>query len=766
MDNYQANLQEELAYLDKTLAVIRQEIEQSETELTDNRTDMIALRKAGKEITRQDLNNQTALYIHSFKRLAKKTGLLSSPYFGRFDFTETGSFPEKIYVGLANLFDSKTRQVYVYDWRSPIAGIFYRYELGPASYEAPMGQVSGTVSLKRQYKIRESRLQYFFDSDIRISDEVLQEVLGRNSSPLLKNIVATIQREQDLIIRDTSHELLLVQGVAGSGKTSVAMHRIAYLLYEGRYTGVDSDRITIISPNDLFSQYIADVLPELGEDSVVQMTFDEIASLLFQDRYTPETRFAQLESVIAARNTAEAKLRKACIEFKESHVFVQILDRLLYHFAHRLLKFEDVYYNGIMLSTRQQLKNRFLNNKISMPLARHLQRIEKMLLDRFHSLHKERLARLEKIVAQKPEHLLEIKPFSRLLAIKEAQAFLTRLQKMTKVDYWGLYQRLFSDRALFYQLTQGLELPEDIEEIINFTEKGLNKGWMMYEDCAPLLYLLLKIDGCDSFLAMKHVLIDEAQDYSPVQYEVFKLLFRNAGFTVLGDVQQALEKNAIPSFCEDIARIFKKPKTLMLNLTNSYRSSYEINVFTQGILAHPLDCIFFERHEKEPEIIEAADPERLNTLVLQAVYRFLGEGFASVAVICKTGRAAAGVFARLLALSKLQDQSGTVLSLRLLEPQDEYCGRGVMVLPTYLAKGLEFDAVIVYEADKENYSCEPDRNLLYIACSRALHRLELYYSGERSPFLHDCITDPVLGNPRLQNDPPEFPPDESIAHRH
>jgi DNA helicase-2/ATP-dependent DNA helicase PcrA len=330
--------------------------------------------------------------------------------------------------------DRNTGQVYVYDWRAPISSIFYRYELGGAMYDSPLGISRGDVSLKRQYQIRNSKLKYFFDCSVRITDEILQEVLSHTSAKM-KNIIETIQKEQDVIIRDRDHELLIVQGVAGSGKTSIALHRIAFLLYEGLNSNLQSNNVIIISPNTVFSHYISSVLPELGEENVRQSIFDDLVLDTFQGRFGEETRDMQLETLINSRAKTERDQRHQSIDFKGSRIFKQILDRLLWHYAHRHLVFEDVYYIGTILATRQQLKNRFLHNEIGVPMAKQLKRIEKTLLEKVHPLQKNRLKRLEKIVAKSEGHEFEIKSFSRLLAIKQAKAFRERIQRFTNVDY-------------------------------------------------------------------------------------------------------------------------------------------------------------------------------------------------------------------------------------------------------------------------------------------------------------------------------------------
>jgi len=743
MDSYQENHQEEIEYLRKTLAFIDEEVEKEEQKLEEKKSDLIAARKDMYENTVHvssdfesliDINlhlMQVNNHISSYnpQRIKNLKKLINSPYFGRFDFIEKGfSENEKIYIGLYNLMDKNTGQIYVYDWRAPISSVFYRYELGEVMFDTPAGISQGDVSLKRQYKIRNSKLKYFFDCSVRITDEILQEVLSHNTSAKMKNIIETIQKEQDIIIRDRDHELLIVQGVAGSGKTSIALHRIAYLLYEGLNSNLRSKDVIIISPNSVFSHYISSVLPELGEENVRQSIFDDLVLEAFQGRFGQETRDMQLESLIHSRAKTGDDRRQQCIDFKGSRVFKQILDRLLWYYAHRLIVFEDVYYNGTILETRQQLKNRFLHNEIGTPIAKQLKLIERILWKKVHPLQKKRLKRLEKIVEKSEGHEFEIKSFSRLLAIKQAVAFRERIQKFTNVDYGHLYTLLFQNDGLLLKLSQGLTLPETIKEITLTTLKNLREGQVHYEDYAPLLYLKLKVEGNDMVSGIKHVVIDEAQDYTPLQYEIFKILYKNATYTVLGDIHQTIEKPIDCSLYNDITEILNKEKTIKLSLNKGYRSTCEINAFAQNLLGegNQHDYCSIERYGEEPQVTHQETKEAIDQSIIEDIAKYTEQGYESIAVLCKTQKDAEKVFSRLK----------KSVQLTLIKPRGREVIKGALVMPTYMAKGLEFDVVIIYDVNKENYASDFDRQLLYIACTRALHRLVIYYKGDKSPLLN------------------------------
>lgn len=742
MDNYEQEEKVEFEYLDKTINFLKSEIMKGNALISNRKHNIIGSRRDMWENTAHhsadfekmtevnqhliEVTNQTNSYLNILNMIEKYEKIVEAPYFGRFDFTEEGfTAIEKIYIGLHNVMDLNTNNIYVYDWRAPISSIFYQYELGKSSYKSPVGEVEGEVSLKRQYKIENSILKYFFDCSVSITDDLLKEVLSHNASTKMRNIVETIQREQDIIIRDIDNELMIVQGVAGSGKTSIALHRIAFLLYYGTNSSLGSNNIIIVSPNSVFSKYISSVLPELGEENVCQITFDDIIYKHFNSKLVVEKRSMQLEHLIIQENKNEFNFKRDCIDFKGSDKFVCILKRLIKHYERKIIPIEDIYYDGQMIETKQNLKNLLLNNKINTPLCKRLKRIENRILDKVHPMQKKQLERIKNIVGKGGEHQLEVNSFSRLLSIKEIKKLMCRLHKFTEVDYFGLYKILFMNDELLIKLSKGLNLPGNIKLIISETRKNLEEGIINYEDCGPLLYIKLTIEGSNYFSDIKQVVIDEAQDYYPVQYEVFKLLFPNSKYTVLGDINQTIEKDTDISIYDSIEEIFEKRKSVKLSLNKSYRSSIEINCFNQKLLNRANNFVSFERHEEVPIIIGKDNDKALDNTIAQDIKEFLDMGFESIAVICKTQIEAENICERLIGLTNIS----------LVNSMKPEIDKGVWVIPSYISKGLEFDVVLAYGVSKQNYNSEFDRKLLYIACTRALHRLRLYYVGERSPLL-------------------------------
>ncbi len=741
MDNYKQGIKEEESYLEKTLKIIEilknktsEALQKRKTKLLESRRDMWenSTHHAQELSNAVELNqylsevsNQSTSYEKTKKQLQIYKTMSDSPYFGRFDFIEEGfNNADKIYIGIHTVIHPETGDICVYDWRAPISSIFYRYEPGEASYTAPVGVISGEVTLKRQYKISKSKLFYYFDCSVRIGDEILQEALRRNSSVKMRTIVETIQKEQDIIIRDQENDLLIVQGVAGSGKTSIALHRIAFLLYEGMDSGLKSDNILILSPNNVFSGYISEVLPELGEDNVNQKTFIEIFNECFDSKIRVETRDTQIEDIIETASQDERTYKRKSLEFKGSNEFLKIIDGLLWHYEHKLLEFSDVYYHGQIIETRESLKNSFLNNKTSVPAAKRLERIENRILDKVNPLQKERLHDIQKTVQRVGGHEFDLKAFSRLLSIKETRAFTDKLHVFTRIDVINLYKRLFSDMKLFYKLANGLKLPEEMNRILSDTLECLEFGKIRYEDAAPLLYLKIRLEGCDFYSDLKQVVIDEAQDYYPIHYKIFSWIFRNARFTVLGDVNQSIEKQTDISIYDEISELMHKSKTIKLFLNKSYRSSFEINTFTSRLLKNTGSVVPFERHESKPRLEKRLSIAELEEAIVTDINALFKEGYKSIAVICKTQKEAEKLYFR------LKER----VNIKLLTQEDEF-SQGAVVIPVYMAKGLEFDAVILFDAGGVNYFDEYDRKLLYVACTRALHRLIINYTGNISRFL-------------------------------
>ena len=624
--------------------------------------------------------------------------MIKSPYFARIDFKfdDEDEF-EKIYIGRSSLRKNSYQEMYVYDWRSPIASIFYRFMTGEAFYDAPCGRVTGELNLKRQYEIKNGKLEYFFDSDVQIVDEFLRQLLSQNTTAKMKAIVETIQHEQDVVIRDMENDLLMVQGVAGSGKTSIALHRAAYLMYQGLQTKLSANNIMIISPNSIFEQYISNVLPELGEDNVISSVFEDILSELLNGRKI-QSRNDFLENLIV--NSKYKEISRNSIEFKTSSFFREILDQFLIDIPRQWIEFEDVYYEGKCVVSGQILKDKILGRPET-PLGIKLEQLEDYILEQIFGTGKGRGHKEEKNL------------------IKQ------EIQKFIKIDIVELYKILFSNEAYFYSLLQNSNLSQGIKSIWEYTRENLEADRLYYDDAIAIAYLYLKIYGTNKYKNIKQVVIDEAQDYYPLQYEIFNFLFSNAKFTILGDMKQTLAKKEDISFYEQIQKILNKKKSSLIMLDKSFRCTNEILNFSLKFIEQSSQIKSFNRNGDSPKVYIADNSEIFIDEIVKEINLCQEKGFQSICLICKTEKNSTYLF------NKIKHK----LDIQLIKNGSVSDLQGVFILPVYMSKGLEFDTVLICDADSQNYHDEDDKNLLYVACTRALHKLSLFCENEVSPLI-------------------------------
>ena len=624
--------------------------------------------------------------------------MIKSPYFARIDFKfdDEDEF-EKIYVGRSSLRKNSYQEMYVYDWRSPIASVFYRFMTGEAFYDAPCGRVTGELNLKRQYEIKNGTLEYFFDSDVQIVDEFLRQLLSQNTTAKMKAIVETIQHEQDVVIRDMENDLLMVQGVAGSGKTSIALHRAAYLMYQGLQTKLSANNIMIISPNSIFEQYISNVLPELGEDNVISSVFEDILSELLNGRKI-QSRNDFLENLIV--NSKYKEISRNSIEFKTSSFFREILDQFLIDIPRQWIEFEDVYYEGKCVVSGQILKDKILGRPET-PLGIKLEQLEDYILELIFGTGKGRGHKEEKNL------------------IKQ------EIQKFIKIDIVELYKILFSNEAYFYSLLQNSNPSQNIKNIWKYTKENLEADSLYYDDAIAIAYLYLKIYGTNKYKNIKQVVIDEAQDYYPLQYEIFNFLFSNAKFTILGDMKQTLAKKEDISFYEQIQKILNKKKSSLIMLDKSFRCTNEILNFSLKFIEQSSQIKSFNRNGDSPKVYIADNSEIFIDEIVKEIKLCQEKGFQSICLICKTEKNSTYLF------NKIKHK----LDIQLIKNGSASDLQGVFILPVYMSKGLEFDTVLICDADSQNYHDEDDKNLLYVACTRALHKLSLFCENEVSPLI-------------------------------
>ncbi|MNW33423.1 Helicase IV [compost metagenome] len=700
--------------------------------------------------------------------------LLPSPYFGRIDFREDGlNLSEQIYIGVSSFVDEDGLSFLIYDWRTPIASMYYDCSPGLASYVTPSGRIEGTMELKRQFQIQNGQIRNMFDASETIGDEILQQVLGKGADSQMKSIVATIQKEQNAIIRNDKSRMLIVQGAAGSGKTSVALQRVAYLLYKHRQT-IKADQIVLFSPNPMFASYISTVLPELGEENMQQTTFQEYLDYWLGSSLRPEDPFDQIEYVLTAQGAPGYEARLQGIGYKASEAFLQALHNYGMWLGQAGMRFNGIRFQDRDLITAERIRVKFYEYDRSLPLSGRVVLLQEWLLNElsslermerdalwveeelnyldteqyaevFDMLHKDRevldiseqfATVREKMnnkhredegdfdFAQREEDLL------RRRIVKEGFAPLRKIVKRLKfVDIQGIYGRLFDSEAAYREKTNGTPVPPLWPEICRHTKEALRRNELFYEDATPYLYVKELIEGVRTNTEIRYVFVDEGQDYSPFQYEYLKKLFPRARMTVLGDFGQAIfmQATSLDAPGSPLVRLFGEAETSFVRLLRSYRSTREIVEFTRSMLPGGDEIAPFERGGPKPLLTRLGGGEKRDAQILADIAALRAEGFDSIAVITKTAAESREAY------DSLRIYGDEALQLITKETSD--FEKGMMVIPAYLAKGVEFDAVLIYDASSEAYGRDNERKLLYTACTRAMHRLHLYTTGDWSPFM-------------------------------
>lgn len=700
--------------------------------------------------------------------------LLPSPYFGRIDFEEDGlGFSEQVYIGVSSFVDVDGMSFLVYDWRTPIASLYYDYSPGVVAFETPGGHITGTMELKRQYQIRDGQLQNLFDSSLTIGDELLQRVLGKGADAQMKSIVSTIQKEQNAIIRNDKSSMLIVQGAAGSGKTSAALQRVAYLLYKHRER-LKADQIVLFSPNPLFNSYVSTVLPELGEENMQQTTFQEYLDYWIGSSVSLEDPFDQLEYVLTEEATPGYKSRLNGIQYKSSEAFLQALQSYALWLGREGMQFNTIRFRDSDLITVEQMKSQFYSYDASIRLVNRVGLLQEWLLREltllerkeqeafwvqeelnyldkeeyaaaYNMLHKEKgvfdfaeqYAKVHEMLnkkrrgdegdfdfAQQEEDLL-----SRLIVKEHFKPLRQSVKRLLFIDMHGLYLQLFRDGAAYREMTNVVEVPELWPQICKQTKEKLGSLELFYEDATPYLYLKELIEGVRTNTEVRHIFVDEGQDYSMFQYEFLKKLFPRARMTVLGDFDQAIFTQATNLHEADspLIRLYGEADTSQFFLVRSYRSTREIVEFTKSLLPSGETIVPFERNGRKPLLLRVGSSEKRAERMVADLAALQVEGFASIAVITKTATESSDAYETL--------EAHGCQALRLITKKTPTFAKGTLVIPAYLAKGVEFDAVLIYDASSQAYQRESERKLFYTACTRAMHRLLLYTTGAWTPFI-------------------------------
>ncbi len=658
--------------IDKKVSGYIRDLKEQKNYLYENKTGMDRLEKVA---VRQSVSAAVMTGEVALERKKRIQKLLQSPYFGRFDFIENGTeHAFCVYVGIHAYFDENKRENLIHDWRAPVSTLFYDFENGPAHYETPEGQVEGNILLKRQFRIRRGKMEYMLESSLNIHDDVLQKELSKSSDDKMNHIVATIQRYQNAIIRNETSRELIIQGVAGSGKTSIALHRIAFLLYRFKEE-ISSKDLLILSPNKVFSDYISNVLPELGEENIPEMGMEELATKLLEDKYKFQTFFQQVTALLEKKDeTLPERIR-----FKSDFKFIARLNDYLTYIENHYFKAET------LMVSRYPVPHTYIS-------------------ERFKSWHRLPIfARFNKIVEDIERDLF----FYNQYEISATQR--NMLRKSVKNMF-----RITTLRALYKDFFQWMEMPGMLKMASGSTYE--------HADVFPLIYLKNKLEGITSFSKVKHLLVDEMQDYTPVQYAVLARLF-TCKKTILGDASQSVNTFSSSS-SEEIAKVF--PGADIMKLNKSYRSTWEIATFAQTIIPNA-EMEAMERHGKEPEIIVCRNKAAELDTIKHRITEYKKSDHHSMGVICKTQKLAKHIY---------EDLAVEFPEAVLLTEESAAFSTGIIVCAVFMSKGLEFDEVVIPGTDAKNYHEPNDRNLLYIACTRAMHRLYLTCVNKISPFIN------------------------------
>lgn len=649
--------------LDKVFRSLEKEIFQKEEEL-------LSFKKLNWEqkssFDSQEFNqvmaqsDQEAFQILSKRAYFKKlNNIKTKPYFASFIYEEDNK-TFNIYMALTYLRENETDNI-LYDWRSPICSIFYDFENGPCQYQAPGGIFKGTLKRKRQYKIENNKLIHIFDNSINIDDEVLQEVLANNSSEKMKNVVNTIQKDQNRIIRNVEDRNLIVQGIAGSGKTSVALHRIAFLLY--RIKNLNSNNVLIFSPNDIFTEYISNVLPELGEDNTLQTTFSDYLSYFIK-------------------------------EYKKVESFTNFIER---YYKDKSIDYELIKYK----QSKEIIKDvdLYLENYI-----KHAKCINSFGIDKFNFVDKDDVNDMLHSKFNKFPFFERIDEISKKLSLKhygspaKKRTTIARLIKGNsnfKKDYKEIYYNFY--KSEFTKIK--------IDDSTLKRTKNIN-----YEDALLFAYMKGKLEGFTYEYNIKQVLVDEAQDYNYLQYYIMKQIFKKADFTILGDVNQNINPYFSYNSLEELNSLFTD--SIYLELLKTYRSSKEIIEYTNKILN--LGYVSAIRKENNIPVVEKEIDKKIKETLTNDITH-LKSKYNSLAIITKN----------LDDAIYLYNQIKEDINISLVDTSTTTFKKDLIIIPAYLAKGLEFDSVILYKS-LTNPFLEKDKNLLYVACTRAQHELYVY----------------------------------------
>jgi DNA helicase-2/ATP-dependent DNA helicase PcrA len=746
---------EELARLEYTLSFVAQNL--NETSDKKKLVDLAAGR-AKKGYQQPDSSQEymdlllnAALQSSVNLRLRNLESAQGKPYFARVDFQEQGKRETEIlYIGKMCLAREEDQKLVIVDWRAPVSNLYYESRLGPANYQCPAGEIGGELRLKRQFSINDGILDAIFDIDITTNDQFLQSYLGANADNRLKEIVATIQTEQNRVIRAPMEKPLIVQGVAGSGKTTIALHRIAYLIYN-HSRNFQPENFMIVAPNRLFLDYISDVLPELGVERVKQTTFEDFALEAIGEPVKIRDGNEKLLRFLENSNTQSPEIKhfmRMAAEFKASIAFQEMMSGFAADVEKSLLPEGDLTLDDFIIYSSKEIEELYYRDYQDWPVYRRLEQLKKHFTKRMKerrqafidklqedcNLNIERIKMLmveseerQQLIIQAIDTKNETAQKIDRLAAEGIKQYFQRIKRTSCLQY---YQQFFAEYFTDHAGTRFL--PELASYIRDSTLKNLRLGYMDIEDVAPVLYLKYRLYGLDEKIRVKHIVIDEAQDFSLFQFYALKKLIKDSSFTILGDLAQGIHSYRGMKDWESLLEQVFEGEADLLNLEQSYRTTVEIMEAANQVIGQLPGYNLIKakpviRHGEPVKLLAMDDEKQMLGDIAARIYQLRHGDYKSLAVICKTE---AECF-EIQGFLKTQGMDVPVISGK----ENEYHS-GVVIVPVYLAKGLEFDVVMLVNVDRQRYGIdELDIKLLYVAMTRPLHLLYVYYCGEVSELL-------------------------------
>lgn len=686
-------------------------------------------------------DNDFELASHMFeiysKKLKEYKKSSDKPYFARIDYKKQGDNEiEKFYIGKTSLLNKEDKRMLIVDWRAPISGVYYSGELGEAMYRSPDGLVIGELLLKRQFEIEKRRLINIFDKGLTPMDEFLQKALWEKKDNRLKDIIMTIQSEQNDIIRAERNRVVIVQGAAGSGKTTIVLHRIAYLMYTFKES-LKPNKILTLVPNRLFLNYISDVLPDLGIEDIVQSTFEELSYRLIGKNIkilNKEEKIIELLDKAAEKHDYRENLMKISA-FKGSMILKKIIDDYIYDLEKNIIpKDRGIIIEGYELYPAEELNKMFDKNYYYLPLIKRVNRlkgfIKGTLKERINEIKFDLLERLDK-KHKSIDEFEEKKSEIERIENNSKKVINDYFKSLKKINIENIYKEIITNKNI---LSKYINNDNEIEFINDYSQNIFKKKLYESDDLVPLTYLKLKLSGLADNLKFNHIVVDEAQDYNSLQMIILKELSENNSFTIVGDLSQGIYSHSgIYNWNDFIQNVFGDKNTDFLKIRKCYRATKEIMEFANKVIkkSNNQNIILAEpvlRSGDVPAIIESKNQIQMISDIADNILKLIDDGLKSVAVVCRTSEESNEVYKKLKKEINYEIQ-------HISSNDTEYKG-GIVVTPIYMAKGLEFDGVIVYNCSEESFSKnELDIKLLYVAITRALHKLIIFYTGEQSLLL-------------------------------